>query len=307
MRDKKAEELRRRLGAMGRSVRLARWSLRKLSLPIRPGDLVLDVGSGANPHPRADVLLERYVTGQHRHGAAAVANRPIVFADACRMPFKDKAFDYVIAFHVLEHIPTPELFLRELMRIARAGYIETPNVLFERLVPYDVHCLEVMNLGESLHIQKKARPATDPFLERLKVVPRSTRWNDFFYAHPEYFHVCYHWSDRIDFQVVNPEEDCSWYMRGSEDDDAHEVADSRPTVGARGIATELLRRFYARRRANSPIDLRRVLACPECRGDLSIDGEAYECPRCSHRYVREPWPSFVEPTAVGGRSSEVRP
>ena len=146
-----------RLGSVARAARLARWSLRKLQLPIGATDLVLDVGSGASPHPRADVLLERYVSGQHRHGAVAVVDRPIVIADACRMPFKDKAFDYVIAFHILEHIPTPDLFLRELMRVAKAGYIETPNVMFERLVPYDVHCLEVMNVNGRLVMYKRAR------------------------------------------------------------------------------------------------------------------------------------------------------
>src|SRR5215468_9747211 len=116
------------------------WSLRKATLPIKPSDLVLDVGSGGNPHPAADFLLERYLDPRHRH-SAMVIDRPTVLADACRMPFRDKAFDYTIAFHVLEHLRDPGAFLRELQRVSRAGYIETPNALFERIVPYDVHLL----------------------------------------------------------------------------------------------------------------------------------------------------------------------
>lgn len=73
--------------AILQTARLAVWSLRKLQLGIGADDLVLDVGSGANPHPRADILLEKHVSGHHRHGQAAVVDRPIVFADACRMPF----------------------------------------------------------------------------------------------------------------------------------------------------------------------------------------------------------------------------
>jgi len=283
---------RRRLAPLSRTIRLARWSLRKLRLPIRPGDLVLDVGSGGNPHPRADVLLERYVSGQHRHGAAALADRPTVFADATRMPFRDKAFDYVVAFHVLEHIPKPEAFLGELMRVAKAGYIETPNVLFERLVPYDVHCLEVMNVNGRLFIHKKSSPAIDTFTAGLKIVPESARWNDFFYGNPEYFHVRYHWTDRIDFEVVNPEESCSWYMR-----DANASA-SAPEIaaagaGVRGAAMTALRTFYALRRRSS-VDLRTLLVCPRCRLALEETAATFRCAGCGGRFRSRPWPQFTE-------------
>jgi hypothetical protein len=66
------------------------WSLRKTKLPIGKSDLVLDVGSGGNPHPRADVLLEKYLDNTHRH-SALVADRSTLWADACRMPFRDKS------------------------------------------------------------------------------------------------------------------------------------------------------------------------------------------------------------------------
>jgi SAM-dependent methyltransferase len=235
--------LRQRLHPFVKSVRLAGWSMRKMQLPIKAQDIVLDVGSGGNPHPRSDVLLERYASGQHRHGAQVVANRPMVFADACHMPFKDKAFDYVIAFHVLEHVSTPDLFLRELMRVAKAGYIETPNVMFERVRPYGVHCLEVMNVRGRLLIHKKSAPKIDPYLENVFDSPR---WHKLFYHHPEFFHVCYHWKDRIDFEIANPDEACSWHMRDTEDADNTEPDPSPSTAanGSRGSVIEALRRFY---------------------------------------------------------------
>src|ERR1700745_2871450 len=89
------------------------WSLRKVTLPIKSTDLVLDVGSGSNPHPAADVLLERYLDPRHRY-SPMVIDRPTVLADACKMPFRDKSFDFVIAFHVLEHVSDPTSFLKEL-------------------------------------------------------------------------------------------------------------------------------------------------------------------------------------------------
>lgn len=286
--------------SLARSMRLTQWSLRKLRLPIRPNDLVLDVGSGGSPHPRADVLLERYVAGQHRHGVAPVVDRPIVFADGCRMPFRDKAFDYVIAFHVLEHITRPELFLAELMRVARAGYIETPNVIFERLVPYDVHCLEVMNLDGRLIIYKKNAPAMDAFSAGLKIVPRSPKWNRFFYGNPAYFHVCYHWKDRIQFEIVNPEETCAWYKLDSEDTTNDVVTSS---AGARAKAIKALHKFYSFRRKSS-VALKNLLVCPACRVDLVETGSTFRCEQCGSNYPNQPWPLFTAPMAA--TSSRVR-
>jgi len=49
----------------------------------------------------------------------------------------------------------PEIFLSELQRVGKAGYIKTPNALFERLHPYNIHCLEIVKTGDMLHIYKK--------------------------------------------------------------------------------------------------------------------------------------------------------
>lgn len=43
------------------------------------------------------------------------------------MPFADKEFDFVYCSHVLEHTHNPEKACKELMRIAKRGYIETPT------------------------------------------------------------------------------------------------------------------------------------------------------------------------------------
>ncbi len=277
---------------IGRFVRRTRWSLRKLLLPIGATDLVLDVGSGSAPHPRADVLLERYPNAsEHRHGAAAVVNRPMVFADACRMPFKDKAFDYVIAFHVLEHVPTPAVFLTELMRVARAGYIETPNVMFERFAPYEVHCLEVMDVGGRLLLNKKRAPVSDPFMAK---VSESAHWNAFFYSHPQYFHVCYHWRDHIEFEVTNPDEPCAWYTPdapNAEESTPPAMAPPETATGPRGLVIEGFRRYYQRSRKS--IDLKALLTCPACRSDLVDEGTALWCRQCDVRYPCQPWPTFV--------------
>ena len=47
------------------------------------------------------------------------------------LPFADKAFDFVYCRHVLEDLYNPFLMCREMSRVAKAGYIETPSPLSE--------------------------------------------------------------------------------------------------------------------------------------------------------------------------------
>jgi len=61
-------------------------------------------------------------------GCGACAYFPhqqLVNAAAEALPFADKEFDYVICNQVLEHSDDPAQFLREVMRVGKAGYIET--------------------------------------------------------------------------------------------------------------------------------------------------------------------------------------
>ena len=113
------------------------------------------------------------------------------------MPFPDKSFDFIIAFHVLEHMSDPKSFLSELQRVGKAGYIEVPSGLFERLVPYDVHLLEIMEIDDTLIIHKKESARPDSFLNGLNLVSNSKKWGKVFYGDPDLFHVRYFWKDNI--------------------------------------------------------------------------------------------------------------
>ncbi|NUR53728.1 MAG: methyltransferase domain-containing protein, partial [Acidobacteria bacterium] len=84
------------------------WGLRRLHCPVPRDALVLEVGSGGNPYARANVLLDAYPDTRERHWVPLTVDRPFVFGFLERLPFKDKAFDFVVASHVLEHSPEPE-------------------------------------------------------------------------------------------------------------------------------------------------------------------------------------------------------
>jgi len=272
------------------------WSLRKISLPIKSSDLVLDVGSGSSPHPAADVLLERYLDPKHRY-TAMVIDRPTVLADACKMPFPDKAFDFVIAFHVLEHVPDPAAFLNELQRVGKAGYIETPNAIFERLVPYDVHLLEIMDVEGKLLIHKKAAAKPDRFLNELDLIKHSRIWNQFFYGNPKLFHVRHLWKDKIDFEVLNPEVSSDWFVDpATRALDADSYIASNGGQGIRSSGLSALRKWQ-RIRKRKTVNVLDLLVCPQCHGSLTIVDDLASCSVCQLSYPVSPVPDFNRPVS----------
>lgn len=103
---------------------------------------VLDVGSGHNPHPRADVLLDKNLydnTERSGKPLIKIEGKEFIEGDVCSMPFKHKEFDYVIASHIAEHVERPERFCAEIMRVAKKGYIETPSKFAEILFDEPYH------------------------------------------------------------------------------------------------------------------------------------------------------------------------
>ena len=65
---------------------------------IKPGDKVLDIGPGGNPHPKATVYLELNLSEQELAAQRGYAKKPqlpgeVIYYDGKRFPFKDNEFD----------------------------------------------------------------------------------------------------------------------------------------------------------------------------------------------------------------------
>ena len=118
--------------------------------------LVLEIGSGDNPNPRSNVLVDRYLGADNRErGGNLVVDRPFVVADAHHLPFKDGAFAYSICSHILEHMDDPQQFARELMRVSEGGYIQSPSEIAERLFHWSFHRWYVNRVGDTLVLHPK--------------------------------------------------------------------------------------------------------------------------------------------------------
>lgn len=133
-------------------------------LGIRPGDRVLDVGGGAMPFSRADVVVDMYVHDNIHRGGSSVVTGGAQFVEASveDLPFADGEFDFVLCRHVLEHVDDPAKACRELTRVAGRGYLETPSAINEIMHGYPNHLWLVSLQGEGLHFEPK-RFARNPF------------------------------------------------------------------------------------------------------------------------------------------------
>ena len=98
---------------------------------LGPEDLVLDVGGGWEPFPRADWVLDLL---DHRPGCRATPET-WVQRDMCDRepwPFAGDQFDFAVCSHTLEDVRDPIWVCAELSRVARRGYIEVPSRLMEQ-------------------------------------------------------------------------------------------------------------------------------------------------------------------------------
>lgn len=139
-----------------------------------PKDRVLEIGPGGTPHPRSDVFLEkRYEDPAEAEGQRGYAPplreqdlNKVVYYDGGRFPFADKAYDYVICSHALEHVEEVDRFLSEITRVGKKGYLEYPTIYYDYLYNFDEHASLLYCRNQVIYWMPKA----DSGLERFKPV-----------------------------------------------------------------------------------------------------------------------------------------
>ena len=283
----KAESLAMRIASKIRLKKL-RWSLRRLHVPVSKNSLVLEVGAGGNPYPRANVMLDAMESTIERNEQSLVTDRPLVLGLCEELPFKDKSFDFIIASHVLEHTDEPEKFLNELMRVGRAGYIETPEGWFEKMCAFTYHRLEVSANKEKLFIRKK--PSWEPdeiaMLWDVKLA-KSKPFFECLRVNPDLNHLRFYWRDIIDFEIVNPETDASWPYPVEALNEPDSTTDLKSSI------ISIIREFYLNFRRwlfsqnvrNSNLNIYELIRCPSCHSDnVQKSLQMLKCQKCNSSY-----------------------
>lgn len=184
-------------------------------------DRVLEIGSGHCPNYRSDVLVEKELEdNSDRCGDVKIyAHQQLVHADGEDMPFRDKEFDYAICNQVLEHVEHPDRFIRELARVARRGYIETPSLIGEFLFPKRAHRWVILDIDDKLLFFEKSKLpgnyANDYGELFLNYLPYQSLLYKLLWMTDDGDMMLnrYEWKDNIDF-IINPEDDyyCSFFL-----------------------------------------------------------------------------------------------
>lgn len=184
---------------------------RRIQIPVGARDLVLDIGSGDKPHWRADVLLDWFpdtASAAQRSGYdKARVTRPLFHGDASAMPFGDGVFDYVICSHLLEHVTDPAAVMSEMMRVAKAGYIEVPEAASAKIVDFPTHLWWCRLIDARLDFEPKRGPSFDPeisdYLHRSGLEHDMERMLNSRFEHRV---ISLRWNTTIPFNVRGPVE-----------------------------------------------------------------------------------------------------
>lgn len=240
---------------------------------IKRKDIVVDLGCGGLPNPRANVAVD-FIDDDLERADKLKIDRPFVWASIDRLPFKEKAFDYSILSHVLEHLENPKEALDEIQRIAKAGYIETPNSFYEYTISHTYHVSRVTVINDVLTVNFKPKwDDTYPY-------------NDVVHDAVDIFHhmskldvnrllTRYRWKDKITYQVNGTP-----FIK----DDSLMTTD----VDARSsIKKFLIKLVYAYHKMwLKPVNLEDILICPKCHGPLVFQDLLCECTACKSSYKK---------------------
>jgi uncharacterized protein YbaR (Trm112 family) len=241
----------------------------RLHRPAPPAEgLVLEVGGGQAPFPRADVVVDKYVVDDfERSGEAGLAlDRPLVVADGEALPFADGAFSYSLASHVPEHAVDPVRFASELMRVSSAGFVQVPSRESELVYGWPYHPWLISVRGKTLSFQPKPEAAPpggqimheawrDSRLLRLAWMADRSRW-----------HHSVRWTGRLDVGVTGERR-----FHETADVDLERTVAALEARAASGDLAPLTER------------VRDVLRCPVCASSLAWSDREVTCRR-GHTY-----------------------
>ncbi len=173
---------------------------------IQPSDRVLDIGGGHNPFFRADHIVDYDLTdGAHRNGQSIPPELKdrYIRGDIHHLPFEDKSIDFIYCSHVMEHVLDPEAACRELMRVGKRGFIESPRKWTEFFAGHPSHQW-LIDVVQGELIFERRQFIESPFLNTLlHAVWRSKRLEaNALRSFLNISCVQFCWNDRFDFRVV---------------------------------------------------------------------------------------------------------
>lgn len=288
---------------------------------------VLEIGGGGFPHPKTSLILDKFLQEEgtrQRGGTNLLIDRPFVHADACKMPFLDKSFDYVIASHVIEHIPEAEIesFVREINRVGDAGYIEAPGPLYETLRDIPEHLWFVVCADNTVHIAPKRKKDIPPQKQLINPMFYDPGFSPIHSSHSDIWHTGMEWSNSFDLQFHEfLNELWAFY---NEEEIIEKIKKRVLPVQATQTNARVFDAQFVKLVKNTsiwkmlsfmkhqifkktgqlperiPCPWRELVVCPNCFGQLREKGSTLNCDVCKIRFniLEGDIPSFVTPVKL---------
>lgn len=158
-------------------------------------NFVVDIGASAHKFPMAHETV-----GWEADRKVDLDNDPL--------PYDDQSVDFVYCRHTIEDLANPEHLLREIRRVAKAGYIETPSPKAELTRGVDAYGT---HLGYTHHrwlvFQQKDKKLLllpkYPIIERLPIPDQWERLKN----GPAMWNTEYFWTGPLNFKVLKNELD----------------------------------------------------------------------------------------------------
>jgi ubiquinone/menaquinone biosynthesis C-methylase UbiE len=178
---------------------------------IKPTDRVLEIGPGATPYFRSDIFLEKqYETEKElidqsgRVGLLKTDKKVITYIGD-KFPFEDKEFDYVICSHVLEHVDNADIFLAEVERVAKRGYLEFPTIYYDFIYNIAEHKLLLFHENGTINWMTKHESGLLNYasIQNLFFNSLNLGYVEMVNSLKEYFFQGFEWFDKIESQKVN--------------------------------------------------------------------------------------------------------
>ena len=256
------------LGALSDAAREARayGKERRRHRPHPPAEgLVIEVGSGHAPHPRSDLVVEKYLSDDFERGFAASFAKPLVVGDGHAIPLADGCAAYAIASHVLEHATDPERFAAELTRVADAGFVQLPSRLAELTFGWKFHpwLVDLESDGTLVFHERDGQyaPQGQYFHQSFEHSPFLRLWWN---AHRSHWHHTVEWQGELKVRQAGG--------RSQAEETAKFEREATERVLREAELTPLPDALWA------------VLRCPEDHGELRREGDAVVCGACGRSY-----------------------
>ena len=125
------------------------------SLKENGAPFCLDVACGAKPFPDANVLCDLHVAPVPDRSMRGLVTegKPFVLCSCFSLPFKDKSFDFITSYYLIEHVANPGLLLKEVKRVSKHGYLQCPTWFNELLYGEDVHYWSIHKRKNTLYVK----------------------------------------------------------------------------------------------------------------------------------------------------------